>query len=139
MLEEVAPLPSCSKSKADFLPLDLADPATIHRFVNSFEARNLPLDILICNAGIMAPPARCLAKNGLELQFQVSPYQGTAAASEGLWSLGLCKLEELPSLVLANNWVLRDGVRLTTTPDSKEYHAPDSLDGVTNQPACRYR
>ncbi|KAK9834640.1 hypothetical protein WJX74_006494 [Apatococcus lobatus] len=72
MLEDIQALPSCKKSKADFLPLDLADPATIHQFVQNFKAQKLPLDLLICNAGIMAPPARCIAKNGLELQFQVN-------------------------------------------------------------------
>jgi NAD(P)-dependent dehydrogenase (short-subunit alcohol dehydrogenase family) len=37
-----------------------------------------PLDILICNAGLMSPPQRLVTKDGLEMQFQVGP---TAAAT----------------------------------------------------------
>ena len=96
VLEEVVPLPSCRKGKLDFLLLDLADPAAIHRFVHNFRAQNLPLDVLICNAGIMAPPARCLAKNGLELQFQVSPCQGTCSSFRGQKAKGPLETERAP-------------------------------------------
>ena len=71
ILKGVEALPACQKLPAEYLPLDLADNATVHEFVQKFKARNVPLDILICNAGIMAPPMRCAAKNNIELQFQV--------------------------------------------------------------------
>ncbi len=51
--------------------LDLASLDSVRSFASSFDARGLPLALLICNAGIMAPPKRLLTKDGFEQQFQV--------------------------------------------------------------------
>ena len=58
--------------RAIFMPLDLADFAAVHEFAGNFKERYGALDLLINNAGIMAPPQRLLTAQGLELQFGVN-------------------------------------------------------------------
>jgi NAD(P)-dependent dehydrogenase (short-subunit alcohol dehydrogenase family) len=50
---------------------DLADPASIRACVNELKSRNVRLDAVICNAGIMAPP-RLERLYGYESQFFVN-------------------------------------------------------------------
>jgi NAD(P)-dependent dehydrogenase (short-subunit alcohol dehydrogenase family) len=49
-------------------PLDLADLASVRSFASGFER----VDLLINNAGVMAPPRRELTRDGFELQFGVN-------------------------------------------------------------------
>lgn len=49
--------------------LDLASLASVREFAARELDRDLPLDILIDNAGVMAPPKRLETKDGFELQF----------------------------------------------------------------------
>lgn len=51
--------------------LDLASLSSVRAFARAFNARGLPLNVLVCNAGIMAPPKRLETEDGLEQQFQV--------------------------------------------------------------------
>ena len=46
--------------------LDLASQASVHAFAERFEG---PLDLLVNNAGVMAPPRRRETQDGFELQF----------------------------------------------------------------------
>jgi NAD(P)-dependent dehydrogenase (short-subunit alcohol dehydrogenase family) len=55
-------------AKAELLALDLADLAAVRRFADEFTSNYDRLDILINNAGIMAPPFAQTA-DGFELQF----------------------------------------------------------------------
>ena len=50
----------------DVRPLDLADPASVAAFADTWPA---PLHILVNNAGVMALPALELTPDGWELQF----------------------------------------------------------------------
>jgi NAD(P)-dependent dehydrogenase (short-subunit alcohol dehydrogenase family) len=50
-----------------FLPLDLADLASVRAFTNAYTERFDRLDVLVNNAGIMAIPRR-LTKDGFEMQ-----------------------------------------------------------------------
>ena len=52
----------------EVMQLDLADLASVRRFVESFKKRYSRLDLLINNAGVMAPPYGKTA-DGFELQF----------------------------------------------------------------------
>ena len=54
----------------DFLPLacDLSEPASIRACIEAVKREAAPLDAIVCNAGIMAPPALRQA-HGYELQF----------------------------------------------------------------------
>lgn len=55
-------------ARIDVLKLDLASLKSVREFVENFTALNLPLNILINNAGIMFCPYH-LSKDGIELQF----------------------------------------------------------------------
>jgi len=56
--------------KGDFLPLacDLAEPASVRACVDAVKSGAGPLDAIVCNAGVMAPPTLRQA-HGYELQF----------------------------------------------------------------------
>jgi len=49
--------------------LDLANLASVRAFADRSIAEGAPIDVLINNAGIMAPPERQLTDDGFELQF----------------------------------------------------------------------
>lgn len=55
-------------AKIDVLELDLSSLKSVKAFVDSFKALNLPLNILINNAGVMFCPYQ-LSQDGIEMQF----------------------------------------------------------------------
>ncbi|KAH7425080.1 hypothetical protein KP509_11G038900 [Ceratopteris richardii] len=67
-------LAECPKAEIDLLMLDLSSLESVHAFCSSFISLNLPLNVLINNAGIMGGPFT-LTKDGLESQF-VTNYLG---------------------------------------------------------------
>lgn len=58
-------------AKIDVMEIDLNTFASIRKFAAAFIATGLPLNILVNNAGIMAPPFT-LSKDGIEQQFAVN-------------------------------------------------------------------
>ncbi|CAK0753629.1 hypothetical protein CVIRNUC_002235 [Coccomyxa viridis] len=52
--------------------LDLASLASVQRFAHAINAERRHVDILVCNAGIMAPSQRSETSDGFENQFQVN-------------------------------------------------------------------
>lgn len=67
------PCPGCSKGSAELAELDLSSLASVRKFIASFNDRRQHLDVLICNAGIMAPLDCQCTVDGVEAQFQVHP------------------------------------------------------------------
>ncbi|KAG5916134.1 hypothetical protein E4U42_007791 [Claviceps africana] len=57
-----------SKGRLEFLSVDLSDLTTIKRAVQDFTAKEDRLDVLVNNAGVMAPPSGSKGKQGHELQ-----------------------------------------------------------------------
>ena len=57
--------------------LDLSSLRSVRSFTQQFNGERRQLDILVCNAGIMAPPDRALTPDGLEQQFQVSCHRAS--------------------------------------------------------------
>jgi len=55
--------------------LDLASLDSVRGFARAFNKTHRRLDVLICNAGIMAPPERQQTADGMEQQFQVQESQ----------------------------------------------------------------
>ena len=49
--------------------IDLADLASVREFADGLLADGTPLDLLVNNAGVMAPPTRMTTADGFELQF----------------------------------------------------------------------
>jgi NAD(P)-dependent dehydrogenase (short-subunit alcohol dehydrogenase family) len=66
--------------------LDLAELATIRDFADRLTADGTPLDMLVNNAGVMAPPTRMTTADGFELQFG-SNYLGPFALTMRLLPL----------------------------------------------------
>ena len=57
-LEGEAPLPGCDTGSLEAVQLDLSSLASVRECIDSCNKRKTPPDILICNAGVMAPPER---------------------------------------------------------------------------------
>ena len=70
----------------DVRRIDLADLASVREFADGLIADGTPLDLLINNAGVMAPPRRMTTADGFELQFG-SNYLGPFALTLRLMPL----------------------------------------------------
>ena len=55
-------------AKAELAALDLSDLKSVRAFGAEFAARGVPLDLLVNNAGIMAPLTRKISSDGFEIQ-----------------------------------------------------------------------
>ncbi|KAM0069917.1 putative oxidoreductase [Helianthus debilis subsp. tardiflorus] len=58
----------CPSATIDVMELDVSSLESVTKFANEYISKGLPLNILICNAGVMAPPFS-LSKDGIESQF----------------------------------------------------------------------
>ncbi|KAG2484528.1 hypothetical protein HYH03_016666 [Edaphochlamys debaryana] len=64
-----APPPPLS---VEALPLDLGRMDSVRAFAADWRRGGRRLDLIVCNAGVMAPLQRTLTEDGLEVQFQVN-------------------------------------------------------------------
>lgn len=64
-------LKNIPNAKIDVMEIDLNSMASIRKFANEYISSGLPLNILVNNAGIMAPPFT-LSKDNIEQQFAVN-------------------------------------------------------------------
>ncbi|GBG67942.1 hypothetical protein CBR_g1061 [Chara braunii] len=60
------------RGSVEFIRLDLSSFRSVLDFSHKITSRGVHVDVLINNAGIMAPPARVLTEDGLESQLQVN-------------------------------------------------------------------
>lgn len=58
----------CPSATIDVMELDVSSLESVRNFANEYISKGLPLNILICNAGVMACPFS-LSKDGVENQF----------------------------------------------------------------------
>ncbi|KAM0069916.1 putative oxidoreductase [Helianthus debilis subsp. tardiflorus] len=58
----------CPSATIDVMELDVSSLESVTKFANEYISKGLPLNILICNAGVMVPPFS-LSKDGIESQF----------------------------------------------------------------------
>jgi NAD(P)-dependent dehydrogenase (short-subunit alcohol dehydrogenase family) len=56
-------------AQLDVRRVDLADLASVREFSDGLLAEGAPVDVLVNNAGVMAPPTRMTTADGFELQF----------------------------------------------------------------------
>lgn len=61
-----------NKGKLEVMELDLSSLQSVRQFAEEFKKKNLALNLLINNAGIMALPKRETTKDGFEAQFGVN-------------------------------------------------------------------
>jgi NAD(P)-dependent dehydrogenase (short-subunit alcohol dehydrogenase family) len=107
-------------ANVDILPLDLGSLQSVQAFADSFNACYDRLDILMNNAGIMAPPYGKTA-DGFETQFGTN-HLGHFA----LTGLVLPKLLETPNsrVVNVSSYAYRDGImNFDDLQSEKRYHA----------------
>jgi NAD(P)-dependent dehydrogenase (short-subunit alcohol dehydrogenase family) len=57
------------EAKLEVRRIDLADLASVREFADGMLADATPIDLLVNNAGVMAPPSRMTTTDGFELQF----------------------------------------------------------------------
>lgn len=86
--------------------VDLASLESIRRFSDELAAEGTPIDVLINNAGIMAPPTRQMTADGFELQFG-SNHLGPFALTAHL--MPLLRAAESPRVVSTSSIVARTG------------------------------
>jgi NAD(P)-dependent dehydrogenase (short-subunit alcohol dehydrogenase family) len=75
-------------SRLEVRRVDLADLASVREFADGLLADGTPVDVLVNNAGVMAPPDRMTTADGFELQF-ASNYLGPFALTVALLPLVL--------------------------------------------------
>lgn len=81
------PLPGCAPGSVEFAALDLSSLRSVKDFAQRFNRQGRQLDVLVCNAGIMSPPARLVSDDGLELQFQVGFRTGGGVVLTAIMSI----------------------------------------------------
>ena len=62
-------LAQCPDAQLQVRRIDLADLASVRTFTDGLSSDGTPIDLLINNAGVMAPPTRMTTADGFELQF----------------------------------------------------------------------
>jgi NAD(P)-dependent dehydrogenase (short-subunit alcohol dehydrogenase family) len=92
-------------ANVSYEPLDLASLASIADFVRRMHALQ-SLDLLICNAGVMALPRRQITVDGFEMQFGTN-YLGHFALTARL--LPLLRLADAPRVVSVSSLAHRTG------------------------------
>lgn len=70
--QQLRSLPGHSLGNVQVETLDLASLKSVRKFIKEIKRKRPCPNILICNAGIMAPPQRLESDDGLELQFQTN-------------------------------------------------------------------
>ncbi|MEO3388871.1 oxidoreductase [Mesorhizobium sp. CAU 1741] len=97
---------SYSGARVDFEALDLGSLASIAAFAGRIATRRDRIDILINNAGVMAPPKRQETADGLELQFGTN-YVGHFALTASL--MPLMQRAASPRVVTLSSVAARQG------------------------------
>ncbi|MFF3873749.1 SDR family oxidoreductase [Streptomyces sp. NPDC001978] len=77
---------SVSEAKVSTGVLDLASPASVETLADVLNAEGRPIDLLVNNAGVMAPATRHTTEDGFELQFGTN-YLGHVALTGRLMPL----------------------------------------------------
>jgi NAD(P)-dependent dehydrogenase (short-subunit alcohol dehydrogenase family) len=98
-----------AKAGISYEQLDLANLVSVERFAEAFKRQDSKLDILINNAGVMAPPKRYETADGFELQFG-SNYLGHYALTALL--LPVLKKGKEPRVVSLSSLAARFGASI---------------------------
>ena len=117
----LAGIESVAPGRARLEMLDLSDLSSVHEFAARLKTRCSKIDILLNNAGVMAPPARQTTAQGFELQFGVNflgHFLLTALLLEPLMNA------EAPRIIQVSSVAHRQGVMAWEDLQSvRRYHA----------------
>ena len=109
-------------AKLDIRRIDLADLASVAEFADGLIADGTPVDVLINNAGVMAPPARMTTADDFELQFG-SNFLGPFALTVRLLPLVLAA--QAPRVVTMSSGVASYGRIRFDDPQWKRGYRPN--------------
>lgn len=105
----------CGADRIEAMDLDLASPASVRRLAADLEARDLPLQALVCNAGLQFASGPVLSSDGFELTFAVN-HLGHFL----LTNLLLSRLSSrAPSRIVVVSSGVHDPTRFTGMPKAK--------------------
>ena len=93
-------------ARVRFEHVDLARLASVNDLARRLEGEDRPIDILLCNAGVMSPPERRTTADGFELQFGVN-YLAHFALTARL--LSLLRRADAPRVVSVTSLAHRYG------------------------------
>ncbi|KIK64217.1 hypothetical protein GYMLUDRAFT_259214 [Collybiopsis luxurians FD-317 M1] len=125
--EAIAELKEETGKEALFLSLDLSDLKAVKESTEKFKSQSTALHILVCNAGVMAPPIDQLSVQGYDLQFGVNVLGHF---------LFIHKL--LPLLKSTSNSVNETRVVwVSSTVQYYFFHHPINYDNLTDTPSRR--
>lgn len=103
------------RDRIEAMDLDLASPSSIRRFVQDVEARDLPLQSLVCNAGLQFRSGPVLSDDGYELTFAVNHLGHFLLANLLLPRL----LRHAPARIVVVSSGVHDPARFTGMPKPK--------------------
>jgi NAD(P)-dependent dehydrogenase (short-subunit alcohol dehydrogenase family) len=109
-------------AQLDVRRIDLADLASVQEFAGGLIADGVPVDVLVNNAGVMAPPARHVTADGFELQFG-SNFLGPFALTMRL--LPLILAAPAPRVVTMSSGVASYGRIRFDDPQWKRRYSPN--------------
>lgn len=104
-----------------FEELDLANLESIEAFAARLRRSLARIDLLINNAGVMAPPRRQVTANGFELQFGIN-YLGHFALTAQLLPL-LCKGEQARVVTVSSVAALQGAIHFNDLQSERGYKA----------------
>ncbi|KAI8800114.1 hypothetical protein BJ742DRAFT_860307 [Cladochytrium replicatum] len=110
-------------SKVEFLYADLMDLASVEKCADDFLAKNLPLHILVNNAGIMDAPFS-LSKDGIESQFATNHFAHvllTIKLLPAMESVPEARIVILSSIAHVN--VSKEGIKVDELNEESRYNA----------------
>ncbi|KAG2172687.1 hypothetical protein INT43_000034, partial [Umbelopsis isabellina] len=109
--------------KVEFMKLDLLSLSSVMEFVKDFKAKNLPLHLLLNNAGVMACPW-ALSEEGIESQFatnHLAPFYLTTQLLPILEQSQPSRIVNISSL--AHKSIIFNGLSLNKIQDKSSYNA----------------
>lgn len=113
-------------AKVDVMELDLTSMASVRKFASEYESSGLPLNLLINNAGIMAPPF-LLSQDKIELQFatnHVGHFLLTNLLLEKMKHTALESQKEGRIVIVsseAHRYTYKEGIRFDKINDKESY------------------
>ncbi|KAK1408283.1 hypothetical protein QVD17_39925 [Tagetes erecta] len=121
----------CKKTpnaKIDVMELDLSSQASVRQFAADYVSKNLPLNILVLNAGIMSPPFT-LSQDNIELQFatnHIGHFLLTNLLLDTMKKTST-KCQKEGRIVIVSSELHKmsytEGIRFDKINDEKSYHA----------------
>ncbi|KAK6130075.1 hypothetical protein DH2020_036202 [Rehmannia glutinosa] len=115
------------EAKIDVMELDLGSFASVRKFASEYNSSSLPLNLLINNAGVMAPPFM-LSQDNIELQFATNHLGHFLLTNLLLDTMKNTARESQKEGRIVNvsssghNYAYREGIRFDKINDSSSYN-----------------